>query len=88
MLQWVRFLPLLVILILLIGPFVLRVFNYTARAMVHHSSSCARKAEASICNSDPSIPDELEDEKEPEPVVIMPLTGSVVFAGQGAVTVQ
>lgn len=83
MLQWLRCLPLLVILILLLGPFALRLFNATARTIVHHSSSCARNAESSLCNADPSIPDELEDEKGPQPLpVMMPFTGHQMLEGE------
>lgn len=83
MLDWIRLLPLVVVLILLIGPFALRLFNFTAHAMGHHSSSCGRKAEASLCNATHSIPDELDDEKEPSgSVIIKPLTGTLTAKGQ------
>lgn len=64
MLKRIQSLPLLTVLILFMVPFVLRVFNYTAHAMGHHSSSGTRKAESSFRKADPSIPDELEDKKE------------------------
>ena len=56
---------------ILISAFAPRVLNPTVHAVLSHSSSCAVKAEVSICYADPHAPpNELEDIKEPELVQI------------------